>query len=147
MCSQPSFFPKYYSNAPIDKPMICDSNVDLGYENKMIQVLGGNVDHFVPLGYCSGYDAYIDRYYIYLVDEPKKIMWATFLDLSFDFSTASSLFKRALTFFAMIILAVSYCHVYEAHSMEFDKFLCALIAFDLTSSLKDFMEWLIFHLS
>jgi len=43
MCSQPSCFPEYYFNVPIDNFMICDSNVDLGREDNMFDVLGGNV--------------------------------------------------------------------------------------------------------
>ena len=40
MCSQPSsFFPKYTYDAPIDNLEICDSNVDLGHENKLFNVL------------------------------------------------------------------------------------------------------------
>jgi len=31
---------------PIDNPMIFYANVDLGYENNMFNMLGGNVDVF-----------------------------------------------------------------------------------------------------
>ena len=68
--------------------MICDATGDLGYEDNMFDVLGGNVDNFLSLGFFSGYDASLDPYYIYLVDKPKKIMWDTFLNFSFDFSMA-----------------------------------------------------------
>jgi len=54
--------------------MICDSSVDLGYEDNMFDMLGGNVDNFLSLGYLSGCDASFDLYCIYLVDRPRKIL-------------------------------------------------------------------------
>jgi len=54
MYLQPSSSPEYYIDVPIDNPMICNGNVDLGYENNMFNILGGNVDNFVSLGYFSG---------------------------------------------------------------------------------------------
>jgi len=57
MCLQPSSSPEYYFDVPIDSPMICDAIVDLGYDNNVVDVLDGNVDKFVSLGYFSRYDA------------------------------------------------------------------------------------------
>ena len=48
---------EYYFDVPIDSPMICDAIVDLGYDNNVVDVLDGNVDKFVSLGYFSRYDA------------------------------------------------------------------------------------------
>ena len=42
---------------PIDNFEICDSNVNLGNENNVLNVLGGNVKTFESLGIFSGYDA------------------------------------------------------------------------------------------
>ena len=71
MCSPPSSSPKYYLDVPIDNCEICDSNVDLGYEDNTLNMLGGILDNFLSLGYFSGCDA-SNPYYIYLVDKPKK---------------------------------------------------------------------------
>ena len=55
---------------PIDNPVICDTNVDLGYEDNMFNMLGKNVDNFMSLDYFSGYNASSDPYCMYLVDAP-----------------------------------------------------------------------------
>jgi len=60
------------------------------------------------------------------VAKPRKIMWNTFFAFSFDFSIASGLLKRALTFFAMIIFMRSYCHDLKLYVEDFDKLLHAL---------------------
>jgi len=41
--SQPSSFPEWYFNVPVDNVMISDFNVDLGYEDNMFDMPGGNV--------------------------------------------------------------------------------------------------------
>ena len=41
MCSQPSPSPESDIVEPIDNPKICDSNVDLGYEDNEFNVLDG----------------------------------------------------------------------------------------------------------
>ena len=46
MCSQPSFSLEHYFDVPINNPMIYDSNVDLDYEDTMLNVLGGYVVNF-----------------------------------------------------------------------------------------------------
>jgi len=51
MCSLPSPSPEYYIDKPIDNPMICDANVDLGYKDNLFNILGGNVDDYPSLGY------------------------------------------------------------------------------------------------
>ena len=71
-CSQPSISPEYSLEAPIRNPKICDSNVDLGHAVKMFNMLGGNIDNFLSLGYFCGYDASLDAYCIFLVDKPRK---------------------------------------------------------------------------
>jgi len=109
MCSRLSFSPEFNCEMPINNFMICDSNVDLHYEDNTFDMLGGKVDNFLSLNYCSGHDASLDPFCIYLVDKPNKIMWNTFFDFSFDFSMAFSLLKRVLTFLAMITLVFSYC--------------------------------------
>jgi len=108
MYSQPLFFPKLDFDVRIDNFEICDSNVDMGNKDNVLNILSGNVYTFMSLGNFSGYDATLDPYYIYLVDKPGKIMWNTFFDFSFDFSMAFSLIKRALTFFALILCMLSY---------------------------------------
>jgi len=50
MCSQPSFSPDYFVDVPNDISKLCDFNVDLGRENNMFNVLGGNVENFGSLG-------------------------------------------------------------------------------------------------
>jgi len=72
-CSQPSCFLEHYFDASINNPMICDSNVDFGYKD-MFNMLSGNVDNFLSLGYLSGNDVSLNLYCVYLVDKPKKIM-------------------------------------------------------------------------
>ena len=64
MCSLPSIFPEYSLDAPVDNPKICDSNVDLGYEDDLFNVLGGNDNDYASLGYFRGCDPSIDPYYV-----------------------------------------------------------------------------------
>jgi len=75
----------------------------------VLNTLGGNVQNFGSLGNLSGYDAALDPYCIYLVDKPRKSMWNSFFNFSFDFSLALTLIKRALIFFALILCMLSYC--------------------------------------
>ena len=117
----------------IDNSIICDSNVDLGYEDITFDVLSENVDNFLSIGYLSGYDVSVDPYCRYLAKKPKKIMWDTFLNFSFDFSMAFAWLMRALTFFTLIIFVLSYYHACEPCAAEFEKLLCALMA----STLKE----------
>jgi len=76
---QPPLSPKYYLDMPINNPMICNANVDLGYEDSMFDMLGGNIDNFKSLGYFSKHNASPDPYCMYLVDPPRKIHVEYFL--------------------------------------------------------------------
>ena len=93
---------EYYFDVPIDNPMNSDASIDLGYEDNMLDVLNGNVGNFVSLGYFNGYEASLDSYCICLVNKPRKIMWCTFFDFSYDFSMAFALLKKVLTLFARL---------------------------------------------
>jgi len=126
MCSLPSVSPEYSLDAPTDNIKIFDSNVDLGHEVKMFNMLGENVDNFLSLGYFCGYDASLDPCCMYLVDKARKIMWNTFFAFSFDFSISFALLKRVLTFFTVIIFMLSYCRAWKLYAEEFDKLLHAL---------------------
>ena len=108
MFSQPSCSHEHSFHVPNDISKLCDSNVDVGNEDNVLNMLGENVETFESLGYFSGYDATLNPYFIYLVDKPKKILWNTFFTFSFDFSMAFVLIKRALTFFALILCMLSY---------------------------------------
>ena len=46
--------------------MVFNANVDLGYEDNEFNVLGGNVDDYLSLGYSRGYDPSINSYYVCL---------------------------------------------------------------------------------
>jgi len=49
MLSQPSSSsPEYVFDVPIDNSEICESNVDLGNEDHMLNLLGGNVEILSP---------------------------------------------------------------------------------------------------
>jgi len=72
--SQPSISLQYSLDAPVDNPMICYANNDLGYEDTIFSMLGENVDDYVSLGYFRGYDPSVDPYYVYLEDLPSKII-------------------------------------------------------------------------
>jgi len=89
MLSQPSFSPEHSFDMPNDISKLCDSNVDMGNEDNVLNTLGGNVETFESPSYLCGYDAAIDTYCINLVDKPRKILWHTFFAFyafSFDFS-------------------------------------------------------------
>ena len=58
--SMPSPSPEYYFDQRTDNPMICDTNVNLGYKKNVLDVIGRNVDDDVSLGYFRGYDPCID---------------------------------------------------------------------------------------
>jgi len=113
--------------------MIFYVNNDLGYGDNMFNLLGGNVDNFISLGYFSWYNASLEQCCMYLVDTPRKIMWDTFFDFSFDFAMAFGLLKRALTFFVTFIFILSYSKACEPHAAVFDTVLQALTMYDLIS--------------
>jgi len=85
LCLLPSSSLGYYIDTPIDNPMIFYANVDLGYEDNVFDVLGGNVNDYVSLGYFRGYDPSIDSYCVCLEDLPRKVMWITFFNPFYDF--------------------------------------------------------------
>ena len=57
-----------------DISKLCDSNMDLGYDDNMLNVIGGSDEAFESLGYLCGYKAALDPYCINLVDKSKKIL-------------------------------------------------------------------------
>ena len=105
--------PEYAFDVPIDNSEICESNVDMGHEEYMFNVLGGNVYSLESLGYFRGYDAALDPYCINLVDAPRKILWNNF--------------------FSLILCMLSYLQACEPHAVAFDKLLRDLMAYDLSS--------------
>ena len=121
--------------------MIFDANADLGYEVSMFNMLGGNDNNFVSLGYFSKYNASFNLYYMYIVAEPSKIMWNTLLDFCLNFPMPFGFLKRALTFFSLIILMLSHCHVCESRAMAFDKLLHALTTSNLTNQVFS-LRWI-----
>ena len=80
-----SSFPEYAFDVPSDNSEICESNVDMGHEEYMFNVLGGNVYSLKSLGYFRGYDAALYPHCINLVDVPRKILWNNFFSFSYDF--------------------------------------------------------------
>jgi len=106
--SLPSQSPGYYLDGPINNFVICDANNDLGYENNVFDVLSGNANNFVSLGYFKGCDPSIDPYCVCLRDLPKKITWTTFFNPSYDFSKVIDKVKRMLNVFGTILVITSY---------------------------------------
>ena len=132
MLSQPSSSsPELAFEVPIDISKICESNVDVGNKDHMLNLLGGNVENFESLGSLCGYDAALDPYCIDLVDLPMKIMWNTFVTFSFDFSMAFTL--RGLISFFVLICMFSHCQACEPHAVAFDKLKRALTMSSLSS--------------
>jgi len=85
ICSLPSISPKHSLDVPNDNLMICDSNVDLGHEDNIFSMLGGNDHDYLSLGYLRGYDPSIDPYCISLEDLPRKITWTSCFNPFYDF--------------------------------------------------------------
>jgi len=83
--------PEYTYDVPNNISEINECNVDMGHEDHMLNMLGGNVENFESLGSLCGYDATLDLYCVDLVDLPRKIVWHTFFNFSFDFSMAFTL--------------------------------------------------------
>jgi len=107
--SQPSSSsPEYTYDVPNDNFELSDANVDLGNEDHVFQLLGGNNEHFESLGLLCGYDAALDPYSINLVDAPGKILWNNFFSFSYDFSMVFIFLKRALIYFVFILCMLSY---------------------------------------
>jgi len=74
----------------------------------MFNMLGGNVDNFLFLGYFSGFNASLDSYYICQNDLPRKIMRSIFFNPSYDFSKAIAKVKRITILFSVIFVIASY---------------------------------------
>lgn len=100
--------------------------------NNFFHTLKENIlDVIWSLGTFGGYDPSLDPFHAHLVDLPRKIMWTTFFNHSFDFSKAFDKFKRVLDIIDTIVLVFSYLHAYELCAHTFDKLLHALIASEL----------------
>jgi len=65
---------------------------------------------------AGGHNPSFDPYCAYLEDMPRKTKSTTFFDHYFDFSITFDKCKRALNFFAMILLMFSYSHHFETHA-------------------------------
>ena len=59
------------------------------------------------LGDIRGYYLSFDPYCAYIENVPRKIIWSTFFDHTFDFSMAFNEFKRPLTLFGASFLVFS----------------------------------------
>ena len=79
--------------------MICDALTDLGYEDDMFDMLGGNVSDYVSRSYFRGYDSFIDPYSLHLKNLFREVMWTTFFNTSHDFSNTFDKVKRILIIF------------------------------------------------
>jgi len=108
LCSLPSPAPDCYVDVPIDKLMVFDATMDLGYEDNKFNMLGGSVDHYVSLGYFEGKDLSTDPYCVCLEDLPRKVIWTTFFNHSCNFSKTFSKVKRILIIFSVILVIASY---------------------------------------
>jgi len=80
------------------------------------------------LGDIRSYNPSFVSYCAYLEDVPRKIIWSTFFDNTFDFSMAFSKFRRPLTFLASSFVVLSYLYHSEMHVVTYDKHLGALTA-------------------
>ena len=81
----------------------------------------------MSLGDIRGYNLSFDPYCAYLEGVPRKMMWSTFFDHTFDFSMAFGKFKRPVTFLASSFVVLSYLHHYEMHATRHDKTFRALM--------------------
>ena len=113
----------YLKEAPFEE--LCDDSLVVG--------AAPSIDYIDPIwwlhachespGAIRRYNLSFDPYCGYLEDVPRRIMWSTFFDYVFDFLTAFDEFKKALTFFAMILSVFSYSHHSEKHAAIYDKLL------------------------
>ena len=92
---------------------------------------GGNANNFVSLGSFSGFNAFLDPYYMYLEDFPRKITWTTCFDPFYYFSMGFDKVKRILILFGVILVIAYYLVFSKLWPQEFDKLLRALMASDL----------------
>jgi len=110
---------------PIGNSMICGATMDLGYKDNCM--LGGNADDYISLGYFRGCDPSIDPYCVGLEDLPRKVMWTTFFNLSYDFPKAFAKVKRILILLGVILVIASYLVFPKLWSQDFDKLLRTLM--------------------
>jgi len=80
------------------------------------------------LGTFEGYDPPFDPFHDYLVEMPRKILWTTFFDSSFDFFTEYYTIMRALTLIVVSFSVFSYIHHSRMHAGVYDRLLRALTA-------------------
>jgi len=111
--------------------MICDANVDLGYEDNMFSMLGRSVDDLVSLGYFRGYHPSIDPYCVCLEDLPRNVMWTIFFNPSYNFYKGFAKVKRILIVFGVILVIASYLVFSKLWSQQFNKLLHVLTASNL----------------
>ena len=78
------------------------------------------------LGTSEGYDPPIAPFPNYLADMPRKILWTTFFDHSFDFSKAYYTIIRALTVIDVFFPVFSYIHHSRMHAGVYNRLLRAL---------------------
>jgi len=92
-------------------------------------VLKGKVsDCISSLGTVEGYDPPFDPFYNYLVDMPRKIIWTTFFDHSFDFSKTYDTIMRALTVIDASFPVFLYIQNSQMHAEVYGMLLGALTA-------------------
>ena len=111
--------------------MIFYAHVDLGYENNVFDMFGGNADNYVSLGYLRGYVLSIDPYYVSVEDLPRKITWTTLFNPSYDFSMGFDKVKRILILFSVILVITSYLVFSKLWYAKFDKLLRVLTVSNL----------------
>ena len=80
------------------------------------------------LGTFEGYDPPFDPFHNHLVDIPRKIVWATFFDHSFDFSKAYDTIMKALIVIDVSFPVFSYIHHSRMHAEVYHMLLRALTA-------------------
>jgi len=103
----------------------CHSLIALDYHD----VLKGKVtDCIRSLGTFEGYDPPFDPFHDYQVDMPRKIIWTTFFDHSFDFSKTYDTIMRALTIIDVSFPVFLYIHHSRMHAGVYDRLLRALTA-------------------
>ena len=71
-CVHNLFFPQYSVDVSKIIFKLCESNMDLGYDDNMLNIIGGSDETIESLGSLCGYDAALDPYCINLVNKPRK---------------------------------------------------------------------------
>ena len=115
--------------------MICEATMDLGCEDDMFNTLSGNLDDYLYLGYCRGYDPSIGPYCLYLEDFPRKAVCTAFFNHSYDSSKKFDKVKMILIVSGVIFVIVSYFVFSKLWSQEFNRLLYVLMASNLKGRL------------